>query len=449
MQEASAKEAGELDELIMDEEELADDPLPMTSSTTRKILTQSSDPTINDLYSRKKDGDLCLQPNYQRYFVWDRAKCSRLVESVLLEVPLPIIYLAEETGGKEEVIDGQQRLTAFFDYLDGHFALTGLQIRSDLNGSKFQDLDKELQKRIRRATLRAVTIQHESSEDLKFEIFARLNTGSVALNDQELRNCVYAGPYNNLIKTLAEDPDFRFLLGTTKPDKRMRDVELVLRFAAFQHATYLNYRPPTKVFLNTDMQRYRQMALSDQQGLRDSFKSSVQLIRSLLGSNAFKRYYRGTEKDPSGRWEPKKFNTSLYDVLMWGFTRYSKNQVMARLDAIREGLLYLMTEDQEFIDAIELSTSSVRAVTIRFDKWRQTLEASISDTSQQPRCFSKALKRKLFEDDPTCAICSQEIQDIDDAAIDHIEQYWMGGKTIPENARLTHRYCNWARPRTQ
>ena len=106
-----------------------------------------------------------------------------------------------------------------------------------------------------------------------------------------------------------------------------------------------------------------------------------------------------------------------------------------------------MTEDQEFIDSIELSTSSVRAVNTRFQKWQNTLQSIIGHPSTEPRCFTRALKEELFQADPTCALCGQRIQDVDDTAVDHIAQYWMGGKTIPDNARLTHRYCNWSRPR--
>src|SRR5258708_3518912 len=95
----------------------------------RKIFTSSSAPTIKDLHDRYKDGELSLQPDFQRQFVWDSARSSRLIESVLLGVPLPIIYLAEEPDGNESVIDGQQRLTSFFEFLDGELKLSGLRVR--------------------------------------------------------------------------------------------------------------------------------------------------------------------------------------------------------------------------------------------------------------------------------------------------------------------------------
>jgi hypothetical protein len=106
-----------------------------------------------------------------------------------------------------------------------------------------------------------------------------------------------------------------------------------------------------------------------------------------------------------------------------------------------------MTENKEFIDAIELSTSSTQAVTKRFDTWRLALQDVVGIGKREVRCFSRQLKESLFTLDNTCAICGQKIEEIDDSAIDHIKQYWTGGKTIPENARLTHRFCNWARSR--
>jgi hypothetical protein len=353
-------------------------------------------------------------------------------------------------GGPEvavEVIGGQQRLTALFRFLDNQLSLSGLKARPDLNGKQFKDLDKPTQRLVRGCSLRTVVFKNESDENLRFEIFERLNTGAVPLNNQELRNCIYRGPYNELLIKLSADPDFMWLMGFSGPEKRFRDVEYVLRFAAFFHATYLRYKPSMSRFLTEDMAEYHKISAQKANELQAAFKNSVALVRSLLGKNAFKRFYRGDSKMPGGRWEAKQFNASLYDVLMNQFATANKNSVMGNLDAIREALIVLMTEDQEFIDGIELSTSSVKAVRTRFDKWRMALDAILATTVKQPRCFSRALKQSLYEANSTCGICGQHIYDLDDAAVDHIEMYWLGGKTIPENARLAHRYCNWARPK--
>jgi hypothetical protein len=436
------------DQIELDSEAESPESLATDRGEERKIFTSSSDPTIRDLHDRYKGGELSLQPEFQRQFVWDTTRSSRLIESVLLGVPLPMIYLAEESNGNESVIDGQQRLTSFFEFLDGNLKLSGLRVRETLNGMKFSELPKEAQSTIKKTSLRAITIRRESDKDLKFDIFERLNSGSVALNDQELRNCIYRGPYINLLKELSQDSDFRKLLNFSGPDKRMRDVEMVLRFAAFYHSTYLNFSPPMKSFMNGEMEKHQNLIPAEQESVRKAFKKSCQLVFSLLGEHAFKRFYRGSGDDANGRWEPKKINSSLYDVLMFGFTAYEKPQIYAKLDAIREAWIDLMANNDAFISSIELSTSSKQAVETRFDIWRSVLRQAVGSSSSEPRCFSFALKTALFEKDSTCAICKQRISAIDDSAVDHIEQYWHGGKTIDENARLTHRYCNWSRSKS-
>lgn len=436
----------DFDEIQEDEATLMEENGEETPVERRRIFTDKSDPPVSALWLRYKEGDLILDPIFQRRKVWDDVRSSRLIESAILEVPLPVFYLAESKDNKEEVIDGQQRLNAFFRFLDNEYSLRGLRAVPDYNGSLFKDLDKPTQKVIRDYSIRTITFKKESDENLRFEIFERLNTGAVPLNEQELRNCVYRGNYNKLLIELSSNPDYMYLMGLRTPEKRMRDVEYVLRFAAFYHATYLKYKPSMARFLNQDMRDNQNISDAKAQDLRVAFKNTVSLIRSLLGQYAFKRYRRGSNSNaPNGYWEPKKFNASLYDILMNSFADKDKNQIMANLDAIREALIVLMTENQEFIEAIELSTSSIKMVTKRFDIWRFTLDNILANSNKQPRCFSKALKKVLYDTNPTCEICNQHIESVDDAAVDHIEQYWLGGKTIPENARLTHRYCNWAR----
>jgi hypothetical protein len=438
-----------LDELVEEEETiLADQNDDEPVLAHRHIFTDKLDPPVGSLHVKWKAGDLRLDPIFQRRQVWDDVHASRLIESVVLEIPLPVFYMAESPDGTQEVIDGQQRLTAFFRFLDNEYALRGMKALPDLVGKKFKDLEKPTQRIIRDCAVRTVVFKKESDENLRFEIFERLNTGAVPLVPQELRNCIYRGPYNVLLNELAGDPDYMFLMGLKTPEKRMRDVEYVLRFASFYHATYLRYKPSMARFLNEDMRKYQKISDADTAELRKAFNNSVTLVRSLLGSNAFKRYYRGDGKSADGRWESRKFNAALYDILMYGFASADKNQVMASLDSIREALIVLMSENQDFVDSIELSTSAVRMVKQRFDLWRATLEPILAITKKQPRCFSLALKRELYDANPTCQICGQLISDLDDAAVDHIEMYWLGGKTIPENARLTHRYCNWARSKT-
>jgi len=211
---------------------------------------------------------------------------------------------------------------------------------------------------------------------------------------------------------------------------------LVLRFAAFFHATYLKYQPPMRKFFNKDMEQFQHLSESEADELRGEFKNALQIVKSLFGVNAFKRFYGGDSENPNGAWEGKKFNASLYDVMMGVLCDKPKNQVYAALDLVREAFIDLMVSNKEFIDAILLGTSAQKRVRKRFDLARSAIDEVLKHHKPQPRCFTLNLKKELFAANATCAICDQHIHQIDDSAVDHIRQYWQGGKTIPENADI-------------
>lgn len=132
---------------------------------------------------------------------------------------------------------------------------------------------------------------------------------------------------------------------------------------------------------------------------------------------------------------------------MDSMSRVEPTVLMRHLDAVREAYINVISTNDAMISAITWGTSDKPTVTKRFTLWNNIINSIIADDKADERCFSRSLKQKLYDNDPTCAICGQFIADIDDSAVDHIEQYWKGGKTIPDNARLTHRYCNCARPK--
>lgn len=426
-----------------------------TFDAQRQINTDKADSEIGGLREKHQRGRLNLHPSYQRNFVWDVKRASLLVESVLLGIPIPMVYFAESSG-KLNVIDGQQRLTSLIGFIDGKlpnlgsvFKLTGLKVYTELNGKAFTDLDDDLQNKILEYPIRTITFKEGSDQNLQYEIFSRLNTGAIALNSQELRNCIFYGEFNNFIKDLAENKDFLSLLGLKEPHKRMADIELVLRFVSFYHRGYQNYKPPIKGFLNETMRRLSKFDPKDRKDIEAAFKNAVANIKSLFAENAFKRFYSGDSSNQNGRWENKKFNVSLFDVLMDSMARIDTTIVMRHLDSIREAFIELMTSNQDFIRCITWGTSEKNVVNQRFLIWNNILNEIIKDDRKESRCFSGALKEELYKANNICSICGNKINSIDDCAIDHIEQYWLGGRTIPDNARLVHRYCNWSRPRKE
>jgi len=422
-----------------------DDDLTQIANERRRVYSDKPDRSIFELYRQYQKGNLELQPEFQRLQVWDNKKASRLIESVLLEVPIPVIYLSEDSDSKYSVIDGQQRLNSFISFLENNIRLSGLNILTELNSKRFQEISKSLQDKFESATIRIIEIRKESHPDVKFEIFERLNTGAVQLNAQELRNCIYRGRYNELLQELCCEKDFQFLLGLKDLHPRMQDRELILRFSTFHHNTHFKYAPPMKRFLNRDMQTFRNLDDTEEKHLRKTFKKSVKLSKMVFGDKAFKRFLSGSTKDPNGHWETRKLNKALYDIVMFGFTIYEENQIVPSSDQIREELIWLMTNDSEFIDSISFTTDKKEKIHLRFDKWLFSLKEIVGTPMSEPRTFSLQYKKQLWESNPTCAICNQVIHLPDDAEIDHIEHYWRGGKTIPTNARLTHRYCNRSR----
>lgn len=408
---------------------------------TRRIQVGTSDPSVGSLKDRKVDGYLDTQPDYQRYEVWTPTKKSRLIESVLMNLPLPRLYFAENDDETEEVVDGQQRLSALFRYMDDEYPLTGLRAETQLNGKSWSDLDKKIQNRIKNFALSTVVIKKESDPALRFDLFERLNTGATGLNEQELRNAVYRGEYNNFIYRLAENEDWRKLHRIKGPHKRMADAEWVLRFMAFQDQTYLNFpdKRMTK-FLNKQMEVNHPIITSDLKQREQLFKQAASLCLSVFGDKAFCRFRRGDEEEVNGRWESRRIR-ALEDVQLWGMTQFNKGQLIGKADEVFEASLQI-TSIPEFSDLIVENTSGKERVAKRFVLWKHMLDEVLEGSEQGTRFFPRKVREDLWEQDRTCAVCSQEIRVFDDAHVDHVVPYAKGGKTIKENAQIAHRYCN-------
>jgi len=416
----------------------------------RRVKTDKQDVPIETLQMRIKKGRLDIQPEFQRYYVWSPSKASKLIESVLLEIPIPVVYLAEEQDNRQSVVDGQQRLTSIVAFLDGlfpgpdkaTFKLTSLQVLKELNGLTFKELDAAMQEKILGTPLRLVIIQKDSDPDVKFEVFERLNVGAVALNDQELRNCVYRGSYNKLLRELSQNEHLLKVLRQEQPHPRMQDRQLILRFFAMWRKTHLKYKSPMKQFLNHEMEQNRNIAPEIVEEMREIFARSIEMAYVVFGQNAFRRFYPGNPQEPNGNWEPKKLNIALWDTILYGFSYFEKAQIIPIADAVREEFLDLMGTDDQFVKFITSTTDQPDRVQYRADIWIKRLRELVGYKGAEPRNFSLALKQKLFEVNPACAICGQHMHDIDDTEVDHILHYWRGGKTISQNARLTHRFCN-------
>lgn len=432
-------------EIESEEEEALD-----LNDNERKISTRPLDLTVSDIVSRIDRGNLILQPEFQRDYVWKSTKASKLIESILIGMPLPIIYLSETPESDWEVVDGQQRLTSIHSYVRGQFPdgsafrLGRLNVRNDLKGRGFKNLGKAEQNTILNYTLRAVELRNDSHPDVKFEVFERLNCDSLQLKASELRNCMYRGAYNDMLALLSRNPFLLKIRRAEAPHKRMEDRQLILRFLAMKRNTHLNYRGSMKQFMNREMQEYQHASSSEVAKMTRTFEDAIECAWLVFGENAFRRWNAGRTASEAGEWE-NKINVALWDTILYGFAFYEKRQIVPVVDAIREEFFDVMSSDSTFVDYIGRSTDQPERLQYRARIWLDRLRAVVETPANETRAFSRKLKDIMFEQEPTCSICDQRIPSVDDAEIDHIEHYWRGGATIPENARLTHRHCNRVR----
>jgi hypothetical protein len=434
----------EIDSVIEDDVELD------VEAGQRKIIWQAKDFSIREFLTMKNDGELILQPIYQRNFVATDLIASKLIESLLLDVPIPVVYLAEEQDGSYSVIDGQQRLTSFLSFLEGKFPdsrpfkLLGLKVLSELNRKLFVDLESELQKKIRSSTIHSIIIKKESNPDIKFEIFERLNTGSTKLNEDEIRNTVYRGNYIELLAELSENSVFHSLVKKDNFKKRMIYRGMILRFFALSEKSYINYKSSMKQFSNKELRDNRELSAGKVKEYKARFEHCIDLVKTVFGENAFRRYIPGSD-DEQGKWASTQINMALFDLQMVGFVNYSKNDVLANADAIREELLTLMTTDVQFQNLIGFKTSDTDNVKKRFRMYMDMLDKIIGDPKYSQRTFPYSVKEDLFKKNPYCAISKQKILSIEDSEVDHIVPYSKGGKTEISNAQLVLRYFNRAK----
>jgi hypothetical protein len=336
-----------------------------TSPKERRLVTQSYDLSVNTLVEQWDDGTLTL-PEIQRQYVWDNARASRLIESLLLNVPIPVVYFSETEEVNYLVIDGHQRIQSIVRFLDNRFALSGLKIFGDLNGKRFHQLSDRDQRQLRTRVIRAIIISADSDPMMKFEVFERLNTGSIALNAQEVRNSTHRGPMNELIKELTLYVPFRKCVGNVKPRPRMVDNELILRYLALDNR-WADYRPPLKRFLNEYMREANKWSREELDATRAKFETSCDLLLAVLGHGAFRLI------DTKGNPIDRSVNRALAEVQL---TAFSWVEDPAAVDANRDSLIHGINElykNASFLDALQRATGDRKRTHRRLGMFTEAL----------------------------------------------------------------------------
>jgi hypothetical protein len=353
---------------IPDDQQEDEDDLPKNVSF-KDAVVMNADWTIETIDNQINKGNIDLQPGFQRRAAWDDTRKSRLIESIIVGMPVPNIVLAEnkEHRGRFLVIDGKQRLLSINEFVKGAFKLRGLDMRSDLNDKTYVDLPQNDKEYLDNSTLRATVIKNWSDEDFLYATFYRLNSGSLPLSPQELRKALIGGKLLESIENyLIESKEFHVIFGQGL-DKRMRDSELVLRFIAYDR-DLVGYRGDFKQFLDETTRHYE---LSWDARAQDVEAKFLRLDEALKAANAI--FGRDCFKKWLGDKYERVINRAIFDCIARFFAEPDIAQLaMTRRDKVVEHFHALCLEPA-FKDAVEKTPKTVGATTSRIALWGRSL----------------------------------------------------------------------------
>jgi hypothetical protein len=356
-----------LEDWFEEEDQNLESDRSILSDKERKLFTHPYDFSIRLLKEQIDDGTLVLADDFQRRRIWDDSKASRLIESLLINVPIPVCYFAELEDGSCSVIDGQQRITAIYRYINNEFSLASLRIRNDLNGKMFSNLGVSDRRSMEHRSLRCILILKKSDPEILFDVFDRLNTNSVKLNRQELRNSLYKGDLSQLIRELAEIETFKKARRAVDLDKRMNDYELIIRFFAF-HFNGANYQGDLPRFLDDYLRLGQKLSPERIDEHRQVFLKTINRVYDVFGANSFRRYDRNLQA-----WN-KYLNRAIYDAIMLSFSTLLSSEIISeKKDAILNTFKEICG-NSEFQVAITSEPEIIINFQLRLDRWCDAME---------------------------------------------------------------------------
>lgn len=331
------------------------------------ISSWGADLSFRELVSMYKDDEL-VKPELQRKYVWDKVEASRFIESILLGLPVPSIFLAQ-SGSQKLIVDGYQRIMTVYDYMRGIFTsdkkVFKLSNSDKINirwrNKAFSELSIDDQRKIKSTTIHAIIFEQkmpENDDTSLYQVFERINTSGRTLTPQEIRNCVYQGSFNTMLFELNENPTWRKLFGTDEPDSRMRDIEYILRFFVMKTSDILNSESTQislKKSLNDFMDAHKNDSEENINHFKTEFEKTVQLINEHIGNFAFRNY---TKNDFS-----RKFHPAIFDAVMVSVFLIDKNGYSVTDVSTEQHIALLNNED--FQNAISRRTTNIENINKR------------------------------------------------------------------------------------
>lgn len=336
------------------------------------IRVETKTATINLLLSRIEAGEIDLSPAFQRKAgIWSSKAQSRLIESLLMRIPLPALYIDGTDEDRWVVVDGLQRLTTLKRFvLDKTLHLTDLEFLTDFTNYTYDELPRNFQRRIQETQLTVYLISRGTPEEVKFTIFRRINTGGKPLSPQEIRHALNQGKATILLEELSQSPEFQAATAGGVSDERMDDRELVLRFLAFTMTHYSTYTTQDfDAFLYNAMKIINNLSDIEIDSLKEQFTRSMQAAEQIFGNDAFRKRYREDDRR-------KPINKSLFESWSVNLNSLSDEQldtVFSRAQQVRQRFIELMN-NRDFDSAISQGTGDVAKVQRRFGLVNQLLQ---------------------------------------------------------------------------
>lgn len=346
-----------------------------------KIRISTKPFSLRQVVDMVNDKDIDLAPDFQRLYVWKPLQRSRLIESILLGIPLPAFYFNQDTTGAMQVVDGVQRLTTIHNFAgEKKEALTRLEYLTDLNGKRFDQLDVSLRRRFQQTQIFVNVIEPQTPDDVKFDVFRRINTGGSPLTGQEIRHCMSRARSRDLLKRLVKLPAFHDATDKAfKDERRMADREVVLRFCAFRHLGDLEkYREFTSLdsFLldfirQVDGVHKEKAQISEDEltRLEQEFEQAMSSAVAVFGTAAFRKY-------PTWATRRGPINRALFDSWSVALADY-KPQVLKPHGAAILAATRKRMEEYQYNSAMTQGTGDLNKVKLRFGVARDLLRQAV------------------------------------------------------------------------
>jgi len=356
----------------------------------RKLETTSYDYSVDYLVHlmREESKKIILVVPFQRKYIWKDDRASLLIESIIMNVPIPPLYFSEEPDNNWLVIDGLQRLTAILKFYNNEFALKKLDIVAELEGRKYEELPYKSKRLLDTGLMRVIVVRNSSHPEIKYDVFKRLNQGAVSLTDQELRNCLYRGKLIDITKELvAANHDFLDILGLEKSDDRFADVEFVLRFFALHDSLIPDEPGKYRVnsyknsfgqfinnYLKSDKSDHRNPSEDEIVAYTRLFNDTIAKVVSVFGVEHAFRDLSASKKSK----KVNKVNRAIADFILLSFARFPQPQLDSNRQDIIQLLIHLIETDEAFRESLLQRSYTKRNLEYRINTWMQKLHDLLS-----------------------------------------------------------------------